>query len=170
MITSGRTATFLITALIPALWLGVAKAADSTVNVSLWDKGATSMDMMGKMAPMGMMMTPGVDMKMVTMGITLDVATVPAGNVTFNATNDSKDMLHEMLVAPVADPAVALPYDKETLRVDEEASGDLGEVSELEPGKSGSLTVELKPGSYILYCNIPGHYELGMWTLLTVTE
>jgi uncharacterized cupredoxin-like copper-binding protein len=26
----------------------------------------------------------------------------------------------------------------------------------------------LKPGRYILYCNIPGHYALGMWTLLTV--
>ena len=27
----------------------------------------------------------------------------------------------------------------------------------------------LKPGLYILYCNIPGHYVLGMWTLMTVT-
>ena len=170
MKTTARTATALIAALIPAMWLGAAQAAESTINVSLWDKGATSMDMMGKMPAMGMMMTPGVDMGMVTMGITLDAATVPAGNVTFNATNASKDMLHEMLVAPITDPAEALPYDKETLRVDEEASGDLGEVSELEPGKTGSLTLELKPGSYILFCNIPGHYELGMWTLLTVTE
>ena len=170
MNTTRRTATALIAALIPALWMGAANAADSTVNVSLWDKGAMSMDMMGKMPAMGMMMTPGVDMKMVTMGITLDAATVPAGKVTFNATNDSKGIIHEILVAPLADPAVALPYDTETLRVDEEKSGDLGEVSELEPGKTGSLTLELKPGTYILFCNIPGHYELGMWTLLTVTE
>jgi uncharacterized cupredoxin-like copper-binding protein len=27
----------------------------------------------------------------------------------------------------------------------------------------------MQPGTYILYCNIAGHYAMGMWTLLTVT-
>ena len=30
------------------------------------------------------------------------------------------------------------------------------------PGKTDSLTVELKPGSYEFYCSIPGHKQLGM--------
>jgi len=42
-------------------------------------------------------------------------------------------------------------------------------VSELAPGKSGVLRIALKPGKYILYCNAPGHYALGMWTEITVT-
>jgi len=46
----------------------------------------------------------------------------------------------------------------------------LGEVSELDPGASGELGIDLAKGSYILYCNVPGHYMAGMWTILTVTE
>ena len=114
-------------------------------------------------------MAMGGDMGMVTMGITADPVEIPAGEVTFAVTNDSKDMIHEMLVAPVADPPVALPYVAAENRVDEEASGDLGEVSELDPGASGALTVTLKPGTYILFCNVPGHYAMGMWTLVTVS-
>ena len=44
----------------------------------------------------------------------------------------------------------------------------LGEVSELDPGKSGTLTLKLDPGTYMLFCNIPGHYMAGMWTTVTV--
>lgn len=51
-------------------------------------------------------------------------------------------------------------------RVDEDKAGDKGEVSELDPGKSGTLTVELKAGKYLLICNVPGHY--GGMTLASV--
>lgn len=102
------------------------------------------------------------------MGIKVSKAMVPAGEVTFNVTNDSKDMVHEMVVSPVKDENVALPYDKASQKIDEDAAGHLGEVAELEHGKKGSLTMNMKPGRYMLYCNIPGHYVLGMWTLITV--
>ena len=137
--------------------------ADATVTASLWDKGA--MDM-GKPMMMGMGMHG--DMKMAMMGIKLDGSTVPAGKVTFDVQNISKETVHEMLVAPVTDENTVLPFNEKEGRVDEEVVKDLGEVSELEPGKSGSLTLALKPGNYILYCNIPGHYMAGMWTMLTV--
>lgn len=163
-----RVATAFVVGLVPALWMGNASADDTTINVSLWDKGDASMDMLGKMPPMGMNMMAGVDMGMATMGITLDKAEVPAGKVTFHAVNDSKSMIHEMILAPVADAAQALPYDTETMRVDEDKAGHLGEVSELDPGKSGELSLDLPAGTYIVLCNIPGHYALGMWTLLTV--
>jgi uncharacterized cupredoxin-like copper-binding protein len=145
-----------------------AQASDTVVRVSLWDKGADSMDMLGKAANMGMGM-PGADMSKATMGVTADPANAPAGEITFEVANDSTDIVHEMIVAPVNDPSTPLPYDEETQRVDEDAAGHLGEVSELDPGKSGALRLTLEPGTYILYCNIPGHYVLGMWTLFTVT-
>jgi uncharacterized cupredoxin-like copper-binding protein len=44
----------------------------------------------------------------------------------------------------------------------------MGEVSELDPGKSGSLTLTLDAGTYMLFCNLPGHYMAGMWTFVTV--
>ena len=143
-------------------------AADSTVKVSLWDKGPDSvmmddahMAMMGKMD----MATMGMGL----MGIKLDQLTIPAGRVTFAVVNDSKDIIHEMIVSPVAADAKELPYLTDENRVDEEKAGHLGEVAELDPGKGGALTVDLTAGSYILYCNIPGHFIGGMWTMLTVT-
>jgi uncharacterized cupredoxin-like copper-binding protein len=153
-----------------ASWLPLAAFAETVINVSLWDKGDTAMDLMDTTEPMGMAMTPKSDMTKATMGITLDQTAVPAGTVTFNVTNDSKVMIHEMVLSPVADPETALPYSKDDMRIDEEGAGHLGEVAELDAKATGSLSIDLKPGTYILYCNIPGHYVLGMWTLLTVTE
>ncbi len=168
MTVAGRDVLFLMTAAAMAGIGGRAGAGDTVIKVSLCDKGDRSMDLLGKGMPMGMAMH-GADMTMATMGIKVDTQTVPAGQVTFEVTNDSKGMIHEMLISPVSDTSVALPYLTDEDRVDEDAAGHLGEVSELDPGKGGALKIELKPGSYIVYCNIPGHYVLGMWTLLTVT-
>ena len=61
------------------------------------------------------------------------------------------------------------PYNSSESRVDEDKMvGVLGEVSELEPGKTGALRLDLKPGKYLLFCNIPGHFTSGMWTIFTV--
>lgn len=143
--------------------------ADATIKVSLWDKGPESLVMDdAHMKMMGMM-----DMKMASMGmmgIKLDTTSVAAGKVTFDVSNDSKDIIHEMIVSPVPEGVTELPYLTDENRVDEEKAGHLGEVSELDPGKTGSLTVDLKPGTYIVYCNIPGHFVDGMWTTLTVTQ
>jgi uncharacterized cupredoxin-like copper-binding protein len=146
----------------------VASAADTTINVSLWDKGPDSAMMDdAHMAMTGSMM---MDMSMATMGIKVDADSVPAGKVTFDVVNDSKDIIHEMVVSPLSADQADLPYIADEYKVDEDAAGHVGEVAELEPGKSGSLSVDLKPGRYILYCNIPGHFVGGMWTILTVTE
>jgi uncharacterized cupredoxin-like copper-binding protein len=166
---SRRAAAALFALSVPLLSGNLAFAADATVHVSLWDNGTNAMDDMGKMAPMGFAME-GASMQAdkATMGVKADVTSVPAGKVTFEVVNDSKDIIHEMLVSPVVDDTTPLPYLTDENRVDEEAAGHLGEVAELEPGKSGALTVDLKPGKYILFCNIPGHYVMGMWTTFEV--
>lgn len=48
-------------------------------------------------------------------------------------------------------------------------AGHLGEVSDLEPSKSGALTIDLAAGDCIVQCNNPGHFISRMWSLLTVT-
>jgi uncharacterized cupredoxin-like copper-binding protein len=45
----------------------------------------------------------------------------------------------------------------------------LGEVEELQSSASGQLTLNLKPGNYLLTCNQPGHLHAGMWSKFTVT-
>ncbi len=152
-----------------AATLATPALADATVKVSLWDKGGMIDMAQNMMLGMGMHGHMKDHMKkMAMMGIDVDVKTVSAGKVTFEVTNNSKNLQHEMLVSPIKDENTELPFNEKEFRVDEEASGDLGEVSELDPGKTGALTLELKPGLYILYCNIPGHYTWGMWTTIKV--
>jgi uncharacterized cupredoxin-like copper-binding protein len=143
-----------------------ALAAGTVVKVALWDKGAASMDKLGD-EPMRGVGMPGATLPGRTMGITATPTTFKAGVVTFEATNTSKDMVHEMIVAVLRDPNKPLPYIKDDQRVDEEKGEHLGEVSELAPGATGALRITLKPGRYLLYCNVAGHYAMGMWTEVT---
>ena len=136
--------------------------AASVVKVSLLDQGTD------KEMPMGLGMNMGGDMKKATMSVQLDKTTVPAGKVTFNVVNKSQGMIHEMILGHLDDPTKQMSYVAADSKVDEEGSDHLGEVSELDPGKSGALILTLKPGTYIIYCNVAGHYMAGMWTLLTV--
>lgn len=138
--------------------------AGSVIDVSLWDKGSD--------ATMATDLAYGShgDMSKQTMGIDVTPVRIQAGHVTFEVTNNSKDSIHEMVVSPLNAGEKALPYINDENRVDEDKAGHLGEVSELDPGKAGELGIDLKPGKYILYCNIPGHFAGGMWTVLKVTK
>ena len=138
--------------------------ADEVVNVTLINKdGVLDLNLslglgLGMKGNMGMALTQ----------IKIDRNTVSAGKVTFIVTNTSGEHPHEMIVAPVADDSALMPFNDKENRVDEDKSNSLGEVAELEPGKSGSISLDLKPGKYVLYCNVPGHFMTGMWTLLNV--
>jgi uncharacterized cupredoxin-like copper-binding protein len=164
--------TFRLSSIILlAATLATPAFAATIVNVKLWDKGAMDLSQ-PMMLGMGMGKGMGSGMNghkgMAMMGVDADQTSIPAGKVTFEVTNDSKDTIHEMLVARIESADQKLPYIKDQSRVDEEAIKDLGEVSELDPGKSGALTVDLKPGLYLLFCNVPGHFAAGMWTTLKV--
>ena len=135
--------------------------ADATIRAELWEKPSETM-------PTGLGLGMHGDMSKATMGIKVDHASVPAGKVTFVAINTSKTDIHEMLVSPIASRDSVLPFIADEDRVDEDAAGHLGEVSELDPGQEGALTITLKPGLYVVYCNIPGHYMAGMWTIVEV--
>jgi uncharacterized cupredoxin-like copper-binding protein len=102
------------------------------------------------------------------MEMKLDRNAANAGTVTFHVTNDSKGLVHEMIVIRGDSAPSALPYDAKEDRVIESKVKSLGEVSELPPGKSGSLTLKMAPGKYLLICNQPGHLHMGMWSSFTV--
>jgi uncharacterized cupredoxin-like copper-binding protein len=99
-------------------------------------------------------------------GIALEEASTPAGSTTFDITNDGPST-HEFVVFKTDLAEDALPVDGSTV-----AEGDLDLVDEAEdiaPGVSASLTVDLEPGSYVVICNVEGHYTAGMHAALTVT-
>jgi uncharacterized cupredoxin-like copper-binding protein len=95
---------------------------------------------------------------------------VSAGQVTIFVTNRSQSLIHEVIVVRTDGTNKPLPYDAKTDRVIESRVQRLGEVADLQPGKSGRLTLTLIPGLYLLLCNQPGHYKAGMWTKLTVNR
>jgi uncharacterized cupredoxin-like copper-binding protein len=165
-----------MTLLLLAFLIGSAEAAtDKTVvRVALLDMSAVmrygmggyGMGGYGMMGP-GMMgagmMGPGM------MTIRVDRPSVKAGPVTFDVTNWSQSLIHEMVVVAVDNPLAPLPYDYAQGRVMEGQVKTVGEVSDLMPNGSGEVDLTLAPGSYLLICNVAGHYAAGMVTPLTVT-
>lgn len=104
------------------------------------------------------------------MAMTASAQSVKAGRIAFAVTNKSKDNRHEFLVAPLAMPLGKIPYDDTNGRIKEAALKGVHELGDLDPGKSGTMTLDLKPGKYLLFCNLPGHYKEGMYDVLTVTK
>lgn len=99
--------------------------------------------------------------------ITLDESSAPAGEVTFNVQNDA-EQVHEFVVFQTDLAPDALPTDEDG-NVDEEGEGitAVDEIEDIEGGTSQDLTVDLAAGSYVLICNLPGHYAQGMHTAFT---
>jgi uncharacterized cupredoxin-like copper-binding protein len=113
---------------------------------------------------------PSADPSISGMEMRTDTTSVKAGRVTLEAVNRSKDLVHEVLVVPAPSDGKQLPYDIKTNTIIEKRVHSLGEISELKPGAHGTLTLNLKPGTYLLLCNQPGHYKSGMRTKLVVEK
>jgi uncharacterized cupredoxin-like copper-binding protein len=123
-----------------------AARADQTVAVALVDQGMDSMH--------------------------LDMSTdhVHAGKVTFDVTNKSDNLVHEFVVTRWNQPVALVPYDDNEKEADEDKLEVVNEIDGLDPGKSGTLTVTLEPGTYTILCNKVGHFKAGMVHTLTVTQ
>lgn len=48
-------------------------------------------------------------------------------------------------------------------------TGLKGEIPKIVPGQVRSLTLSLKPGKYVLICNLLGHYRAGQFAALRVS-
>jgi uncharacterized cupredoxin-like copper-binding protein len=73
---------------------------------------------------------------------------VKSGNVTFNLKNDGQTT-HSLEIEDVNGE-------------DQELEGDVS------PGSSGTLAVNLKPGTYEFYCPVDSHKQMGMTGEITV--
>jgi hypothetical protein len=88
-------------------------------------------------------------------------STLTAGTYTFRVHNEGVTD-HEFIIAPATNGR--LPLRRDGLTVAEEVV-ESAEPGLLEPGSPGAvrtLTVQLKPGRYIFFCNMEGHYMAGM--------
>ena len=101
----------------------------------------------------------------------------PAGEVTFEATNEGPNDPHELVVIRTDLAPDALPIDDQGA-VDEGGEGveAIGEIEEFDPNATESATFTLEAGNYVLICNVTeeedgeveAHYAQGMRTGFTV--
>lgn len=95
----------------------------------------------------------------------LTSAEVRAGSVTFIARNVGS-VAHELVVIRTDLAADKLNVDAQKQTAAEDGKVDV--VGPIDSGKSLNLRVELPPGHYVVICNVPSHYQLGMRAELTV--
>jgi uncharacterized cupredoxin-like copper-binding protein len=79
--------------------------------------------------------------------IALPKSSLPAGSYAFEVKNDGH-IPHDFVV---------------------QGNGVDERTPTIQPGKSATLNVDLKPGTYDVYCSIPGHKQAGMDVKLTVS-
>lgn len=108
--------------------------------------------------------------KMTDFAFTPSSPTVKAGTLQISTPNDGK-VEHELVMLKTDKPAGSLPVrggevDEEGL----EAKGveNAGEIEEVGPGQTKSNSFKLSPGTYVMICNLPGHYQQGMYGTVTV--
>ena len=102
------------------------------------------------------------------MKIELDKTAIPGGDVVFNVANHAMTEQHEVILVKLSSPDQVIPLNVKKHRVDESQLKTFGEVADLQPSDTGTLKAQLKSGTYLLLCNIKGHYEAGMAAKLTV--
>ena len=111
----------------------------------------------------------GIGVTLADFTVTADPDSASAGEVTFDVTNDA-EQTHEFVVFKTDLAADQLPTD-EGGDVDEAGAGVelVDEIEDIEGGSTQSLTVNLDAGSYVLICNLPGHYQQGMHASFTAS-
>ena len=97
--------------------------------------------------------------------IAVDPTGAASGTISFSVAN-AGGVFHNLRVIRSDAAPDALPV--EAGQVPEGQVGVVGRIEEFAGGGSESITLDLGPGSYLLICNVAGHYQLGMTTAFTV--
>jgi uncharacterized cupredoxin-like copper-binding protein len=90
--------------------------------------------------------------------------TAKAGKLKITMNNDG-DAPHELVILKTDEAADKLEVSNGRVKEDD----SVGEIAEIDGGKTASHTFDLKPGKYVIVCNVPGHYMKGMRGTLVVS-
>jgi uncharacterized cupredoxin-like copper-binding protein len=102
---------------------------------------------------------------------------VRAGRLTLEAVNEGMST-HELVILRTdlnpaelprieAKPHQGIPLEY-LVNEDDARIQTIDEIEEFPTGTSQKKTVVLDPGHYVLFCNIPGHYDKGMYASLRI--
>jgi plastocyanin len=99
--------------------------------------------------------------------IQLSQAAVANGPVTITVKNTGS-VNHTLEVLKTNLAADKIPFDQADQSKADERGKVSGTTSELKPGQSVDLKLDLTAGKYVVICNLPAHYQIGMHAPLTV--
>jgi uncharacterized cupredoxin-like copper-binding protein len=102
-----------------------------------------------------------------------------AGWLTLEAVNEGMSM-HELVILKTDLNPAELPrkevkdhqelVQEYLVNEDDARVETIDEIEEFPVGTSQVKKVFLEPGHYVLFCNIPGHYDKGMYTSLHIVQ
>jgi uncharacterized cupredoxin-like copper-binding protein len=107
-----------------------------------------------------------------TVGVTLKEfkvlapASSKAGKIKFVVRNKGQ-LKHEFLVVKTKRAASKLPVKGSAVKL--KGLDVRGKLAPFAPGKTKSLSLKLKAGKYVLFCNLPGHYRAGQYKAFKVS-
>ncbi len=105
--------------------------------------------------------------ELVDFRVNLTSTAVHVGSNKFVIRNNGNEE-HEFIGFSIDGPVSGLPLTGDG-NLDEEALTSITDGPNLAPGSVTTRTVEIPtPGTYILVCNLPGHFRRGMYTVVTV--
>jgi uncharacterized cupredoxin-like copper-binding protein len=107
----------------------------------------------------------GVAVTIKDSSLTVDPGTFAPGDITFDIQNDGPSTHEFVVIRSDLEPG-QLPVDNGLIPEDQIDLVD--EAEDIAPGTSTTLSVNLAAGSYVLVCNLPGHYEAGIYSGFTV--
>jgi uncharacterized cupredoxin-like copper-binding protein len=99
--------------------------------------------------------------------VTPSAASAAAGDITFTANNTGVQP-HELVVVKTDLGPTDLPVEGGAVADTGEGYEIVGKTEQIAGGAGADLSVNLEAGAYLLICNVPGHYQLGMTTAFTV--
>ena len=106
-----------------------------------------------------------VDVELIEFAVNPARDTADAGPVNFNVSNNGTEV-HTFRAIKTDLAPDALP--KANALVDEAQLDVVASIPEFAAGPTRQVSVDLEAGSYVLICNVPGHYDLGMRVAFTV--
>jgi uncharacterized cupredoxin-like copper-binding protein len=101
--------------------------------------------------------------------ISTTTSTVPAGDVVLRVHNEGPDQ-HELIVVPERPGGLKLRTDGFTVNEEAIQNSEPGSLVPGQPGSTRDLKLNLKPGRYVLFCNMSGHFLGGMHMVLVVSS
>lgn len=102
--------------------------------------------------------------------IALSTSDIGSGTTAFDVTNTGPS-LHEFVVLKTNLPADRLPLEQNSSVItDRHGVTTVGQIQNIQPCSTKTLTVDLKAGRYVVICDLPGHYSMGMRAPMIVTN